>query len=342
MSLFFALVVLNILIFIHEFGHFLIAKRSGVEVERFSLGLGKEVLSVKRGETRYSLCLLPFGGYVKMAGENIGELQHRTGEFLTQPVGKRFWIIAAGSIFNYLFGFLLFFLIFVLGSSHFAPCVGRVKEGFPAQGILRKGDEVVAVNGRKVRSWEEMARVIQRSRGRVELIIEREGERKKVSILPRIEQGRKMIGIFPSGEIVKISYGPLSSLYLAGRKTLELTILTYTGLWNLLRGKVSWKALTGPVGIVYLTGKVAERGISSLFQFLAILSISLALFNLLPFPVLDGGHLLFLGLEKVRKKPLSERTQQIVQDIGVIILFLLFIGVTWGDLLKISFWKTAP
>ena len=145
-----ALIVLSILILIHEFGHFIIAKKSGVRVEKFSLGFGKEILGFTKRETRYSFSLLPFGGYVKMAGEEHDELKNKPDEFLSQPIKKRFWILTAGPIFNYLFGFLLFFFIFMLGSPHLTSQIGEIKSGFPAENILQRGDRIISINDKEV------------------------------------------------------------------------------------------------------------------------------------------------------------------------------------------------
>ena len=337
-----ALIVLSILILVHEFGHFIVAKKSGVRVEKFSLGFGKEIFGWTKGETRYSFSLLPFGGYVKMAGDDPAESKNRPDEFLSQPIKKRFWIISAGPIFNYLFGFFLFFFIFMMGSPRFTSQVGEVKPGFPAENVLQRGDHIISINGKEVSYWDEMARIIHRSKGSLNLIVQRGNEKLEVTILPRRDKGRSLLGILPGGEVLKVRYNPFVSFYLAGERTLELTILTYAGLWKLVTKQVSWRAVTGPVGIIYLSGRIVKMGFLPLIQFMATLTVSLALFNLLPLPVLDGGHLFFLGLEKLRKKPLSERTQEIVQDIGVVFLIALFIVVLWSDFSKISLWRGIP
>lgn len=337
-----AVIVLSILILVHEFGHFIVAKKSGVRVEKFSLGFGKEIFGWTKGETRYSFSLLPLGGYVKMAGDDPNELKNKPDEFLSQPIKKRFWILSAGAIFNYLLGFLLFFFIFMLGSPQLTSQIGEVKAGFPAENILQKGDRIISINGKKVSYWDEMAKIIHQSRGPLNLIVQRGNEKFGATISPKIDKERGLLGIFPSGEVLKVRYNPFVSFYLAGKRTLELTVLTYLGLWKLITKQVSWKLITGPVGIIYLSGRMAKMGVLPLLQFMAVLTISLGLFNLLPLPVLDGGYLLFLGLEKLRKKPLSEKTQQIVQDIGVVFLITLFIVVLWSDFSKISLWKGIP
>lgn len=337
-----ALIVLSILILVHEFGHFIVAKKSGVRVEKFSLGFGKEIFGWTKGETRYSFSLLPFGGYIKMAGEEPTKGESKPDEFLSQPIKKRFWILSAGPIFNYLFGFSLFFFIFMLGSPQLTSQIGEVKAGFPAEDTLQKEDRIISINEKKIYYWEEMAKIIHQSKGSLNLIVQRGDEEFSTTIFPKTENGRNVLGILPSGEIIKIKYNPFMAFYLAGKRTLNLTVLTYAGLWKLLTRQISWKAVTGPVGIVYWSGRVAKMGLLPLIQFMAILTISLGLFNLLPLPVLDGGHLLFLGLEKLRKKPLSEKAQQIVQDIGVVFLIALFMVVLWSDFSKISLWKGVP
>ncbi|MCK4859070.1 MAG: RIP metalloprotease RseP [Candidatus Omnitrophica bacterium] len=337
-----ATIVLSILILVHEFGHFIVAKKSGVKVERFSIGFGKEIIGWTRGETRYSVSLLPLGGYVKMAGENQSEVSNKPDEFFCQPIKKRFWILSAGAIFNYLLGFLLFFFIFMLGNPQLTAQIGEIKEGFPAEKILQKGDYIISINNKAVSHWEEMAKIISQSKEPLNLIIKRGSENLSATISPREDNGRRVLGILPSGETIKVRYNPFAAFYLAGKRTLRLTALTYAGLWKMITRQISWKSLTGPVGVIYITGKVAKMGILPLLQFMAVLTINLGLFNLLPLPMLDGGHLLFLGLEKLRKKPISEKAQEIAQNIGVLFLIILFIAVLWGDFSKISLWKALP
>ena len=339
--------VFGILIFIHELGHFLLAKKNGVCVEKFSFGFGPKLLGKKIGETEYLISAVPLGGYIKMAGDEPDkERKGSPKEFLSKSCGQRAQIIACGPILNYLLAFFLFSLIFAIGSPTVTTRVGELLEDYPAKaaGII-KDDIILSVGGEKVDYWQDMAEIIhKKTEGKVVLDIKRKGKVLKIKLKPKIEEhedlfGQKtkiaLVGIYPSEETTEIKYGWGKSFYKGGQKLLALTGLTYKSLWFILIRRISLKeSITGPIGIFYFTGEAAKLGFIYLLNLMAILSMSLAIFNFLPLPVLDGGHLFFLVLEKLRRRPVSARTQELATQAGMLLLVALMIFVLYNDLIR--------
>ncbi len=340
--------ILGLLILVHEFGHFIVAKRIGVKVEKFSLGFGPRIVSKKKRDTEYSLNLIPVGGYVKLAGDNLEECKGNPDEFLSRPPKQRAAVIFFGPLLNYVLGFLCFWFIFFAGYPTLTNKVGGLLDGFPAKEAgMQVGDKITAVDGEGVDFWEELQKKIQskKAAGTVKLSVVR--REKKLDINVRIKEksmddqlGQKrsvgLIGITPFDEIVKVKHGFLESFWLAFKKTGDLTLLTYKALWRIINGKLSMReSMTGPLGIFYITSQAASLGIIALLHLVAVLSVSLAIFNLLPIPVLDGGHLLFLLVEKIRGKTLSLKAERIVTQIGLTVIFSLAIIVTYNDLSRL-------
>lgn len=347
LSLISFVLVLSILVLVHEFGHFIVARRLGVRVEKFSFGFGPKIISIKKGETEYLISLIPLGGYIKMAGDEPGEaLEHQRWEFLSRPAFDRVKIILAGPALNYLLAFLIFSVIFMFGSPTLTTEVGSLLKGYPAQecGIL-VGDRVTAIDGKNVKRWEEMTEIIhKRVEGPMELTIERGGRIFEKKIRPVVRQTKDifgketkiaLIGIAPSEKIEKVRYSFLTSIHMGFNKLLQLTAMTYKALWSVLIGRLSVKeSMTGPIGIFIITGHAAKLGLIYILHLMAVLSASLAIFNVLPFPVLDGGHVIFLALEKIRGRPLSVRTQERIANIGILLLILLMLFIFYSDMMK--------
>ena len=338
--------VLSIMILSHELGHFLMAKRMGVKVEAFSLGFGPRLWSIKKGDTVYTLSLIPIGGYVKMAGEEPGE-EHSGAEweFSSKPVSKRFGIIAAGSVVNYILGFVLFSLVFMVGAPMQTSRIGGVLEGYPAEKIgLKENDKIIEINKEKVEYWEEVQGAIYDSEGKnITLQVERSGRILNFKIKGKTEEVKDifgkpkrqtLIGISPSDETVSIKYPVLEAISTGGRTVLKITTLTYRFIWGMITGSVSMKMVGGPISIVARTGKAAKAGISNLLWMSGLISVSLAIFNLLPFPILDGGHILFLGIEKIKGSPVSRKTQEIVQQVALVLLVMFLLVVSWNDVMR--------
>ncbi len=346
--------VFGILIFIHEFGHFLLAKKNGVRVEKFSFGFGPRLFGKKIGETEYLVSAVPLGGYIKMSGDEPGKMRKgEPWEFLSKSCGQRSQIIVAGPLLNYLLAFFIFSLIFMIGYPTVTTRIGRLIEDYPAeQAGIKEDDLILAIDGEKVQYWQDMAGLIHRkTEGEITLDIKRDARTLQIKLKPEIKEGEDilgkktkiaLIGIYPSDEMVEIKYGPARSFYEGGKRLLALTALSYKGLWSVLTHRLSLKeSFAGPILIFQLTGNAAKMGFVYLLHLMAILSMSLAIFNCLPMPVLDGGHLFFLLLEKFRKRPVSPRTQEIATQAGMLFLVTLLIFVSYYDIIRSGWMEKA-
>lgn len=341
------LFILGILIIVHEFGHFIAAKKIGVLVEKFSLGFGPQLLKKKKGPTEYSISAIPLGGYVKLAGDNLEEYQGKGEEYLFQSPGKRFQIVFCGPLLNYILGFLCFWFIFVIGYPSLTTEVGGLLDDFGAKRAgLAVGDRIVAVDGKNVAFWEDLQKQIRNKRttDTVRLTVARDKKEFTADVSLRQKQledelGQKrsvgLLGITPSGDFINVRYGIFKGFFMAAGKTWELTVMTYKGLWRMITGQLSVReSVTGPLGIFYITSKVASIGLNAVLHLVAVLSVSLAIFNTLPLPVLDGGHIFLLGIEKIRGRSLSLRVDRIITQIGLTIIVSIAILVTYNDILR--------
>lgn len=339
------LFILGLLIIVHEFGHFIIAKRVGVKVEKFSLGFGKKILTRKKDDTEYSLSAIPLGGYVKLAGDSLEEYKGNSYEYLSKTPRQRALIVFFGPLLNYILGFLVFWLIFFAGYPTLTTKIGGLIDGFGAKDAgLQVKDKITAVDGKKVAFWEELQNTIQKkkpgtivnlsiSRGDLELAVNVEIREKDVGDPFGEKRNVGLLGITPLDEIVKVRHNILDAFVLGSRKTIELTALTYKALWRMLTGKLMLReSVTGPLGLFYITSKVTSLGIVAVLHLIAVLSINLAIFNLLPLPVLDGGHIFFLIIEKIRGKTVSLKTERIITQIGFSLIITLVILVTYNDI----------
>ena len=347
MSILIFIIVLSILVLVHEFGNFIVAKRMGVRVEQFSLGFGPKILGWKRANTEYSICALPLGGYVKLAGDNPEEFKGQPDEYLAKSVGQRARIIFSGPLLNYVLAFLCFWLIFFLGFPSLTCRVGGLVENFGAKEAgIQVGDKILAVDGQRVELWGDLQEIIHEKNEAQVVTISILRNNQELKIPVRIKQegietlwGEKksigLIGIKPADEFVKIRYGLIKSFFLGGGRLLDFTWLTLKSLVWMALGKISFRqSVTGPLGIFYITKEAAHLGIIPLIHVVAIISMSLAIFNLLPLPVLDGGHLLFLTIEKIRGRRLSNRTEKVITQIGFSLILLLIFFVFYNDLLR--------
>ncbi|MEW6101632.1 MAG: RIP metalloprotease RseP [Candidatus Omnitrophota bacterium] len=342
------LFILGVLIIVHEFGHFIVAKRTGVLVEKFSIGFGPVILRRKKKDTEYCISAIPLGGYVKLAGDSLQEYTGKPNQYYAQAPGKRFHIIFFGPLLNYILGFLFFWLVFFIGYPSFTTKVGGLIDGFGAKEAgIKAGDMIAAIDGKKVSSWEEMQKIIQakKKEEEVRLSVIRDSSELLVSVTIKEKEfpdqiGRMqsvgLIGIEPSEDLTKVRYGFTDSFLLGLRKTWDLTVITYQAFLRMLTGKLSMReTVTGPLGIFYITSKAASVGLVAVLHLMAVLSISLAIFNLMPFPVLDGGHIFFLLIEKLRGKPFGVRTEQLVSQVGFTLIICLALFVTYNDILRL-------
>jgi regulator of sigma E protease len=447
------IVVLGLLIFVHEVGHFLVAKRAGVGVLKFSLGFGRRLFGFRRGETEYLVSAIPLGGYVKMVGEDPREVVvDATGQafdgagqpldlqksFAHKSVWARIAIVLAGPGANYLLGFLLFWVaaVFVGSPSMEAivgeveedapaarvglhpkdkivavdgeavsswsdlilrindasgravalhvkrgkedvnvtitprrrdvtttvipPTIGRVAPDFPAaEAGLRPGDRIIAVNGDPIDSWQQLSLKIRVRPGRaVTLTVERDGAQFEAIVTPRLSpapekeaQGQQvgLIGIEAVSEYEQRRVGlwdagispilthmdPFSALVHAGNQTAGWTVTIVWALWKIVQGEISPRTLGGPILMAQMTGEAAQQGLLYLIFLTAVLSINLGLLNLLPIPILDGGHLAFFGIELLRGRPISVKKREMAQRVGLVLLVGLMIFAFYNDIFRL-------
>ena len=331
------IVLLGVLIFVHELGHFLAAKYAGVGVLKFSLGFGPKLIGRKVGETEYLLSLIPLGGYVKLLGESPDDElppEENQRSFLKQNVWKRMMIVAAGPLFNVFFAIFVFTIIYMTGVPVLSAKVGGVEEGSAAHlaGIL-KDDTILAVNGKTVSQWDEMAGEISRSGGKpLTLRIERGQAERDVTLVPKLMKAKNIfeeevekyrIGISASSYILVARKGPIDAFWMSLKQTWLISKLTMVGIVKMIEGVISPKNIGGPILIAQIAGAQVKEGITPFVMFMGLLSINLAILNLLPIPVLDGGHLLFFMIEAVIGREVSIRWRERAQQVGLIILILL-------------------
>ncbi len=340
------LVLLGVLIFVHELGHFLVAKRLGIKVLKFSLGFGPTLLGRKWGDTEYVLSAIPLGGYVKLYGEDPEE-QLPAGErelsFSDRPVTHRMATVIAGPFMNLALAVIVFSLLSLFGTPVLQPVIGEVSSDMPAAAAgLRSGDVVLAVDGELVESWESMAERIAGSGDRaITLAVERDGETLTIPVQPTRKKShnllgevveKPMIGIAPAGE-VKITQNPVwLAPWIGVRETAKWTVMTFEVVGKMIAGRVSPRTLGGPIAIAQMAGETAQAGLLSFLFLVAVLSVNLGVLNLLPIPILDGGHVFFFAVEAVRGRPVSIRNREIAQQVGLVILLLLMVYVFYNDI----------
>lgn len=346
-----AAIILGLLIFVHELGHFLACRLAGVGVEKFSIGFGPELLAWQGKTTRYSLALIPFGGFVKPQGETSQEVEERGApdprDFLSASRWSRFFILIAGVAMNFLFAYLLFVAVMLMGRPVLSTVIGGFVKGYPAETSgLQVGDRVTHLNGAPVANWQEMTmRILRRDETALTFTVIRGGQSRTVRVVPKLEEGRDIfgqlrrvprIGIKPAEHFVVEQYGLREALMKGAQLECELTFLTYEALWRLATGALSLRTISGPIGIISLAGHAARLGMVALLQFTAMLSVSLAVINLLPIPALDGGHLVFLAIDAIRRKQLSVSFQERVTQIGFYFLMTLMVLVVYNDLVNMG------
>ncbi|MEW6108414.1 MAG: RIP metalloprotease RseP [Nitrospirota bacterium] len=447
MTFFYAIVLLGILIFVHELGHFLFAKLLGVKVLKFSLGFGPKIVGKTLGETEYRISALPLGGYVKMLGEEPGEELQESDKpraYNHQPVWKRFLIVFSGPVFNIFFASFILSLIFLSGiplpyadvgtvaenspaaraglmtgdrvleidgkameswndvvisvidSSGrellfkvrrgkeiialpvnpekkvqktvfgedketfdigvlplFPPVVGEVMQGTPAEKAgMKKGDEIVGIDGSVIRTWHDMTEIVHESPEKpLKFKIKRDEGLMEMTIIPErktiqtpADGGKEigLIGITPRENDFIKAYGPVDAVLLGVRKTWDISALTVISIVKLVQRIIPAETIGGPILIFQMAGQQASQGAPNFFTFMAIISINLGILNLLPIPILDGGHIMFLGIEAVRRKPLSENAIIIAQKIGLVLLLSLMAFAFYNDIIRLFTGKMLP
>ena len=345
-------VVLGLVIIAHELGHFFGAKAMGVKVERFSIGFPPKMIGKKFGETEYALSWIPFGGYVKMLGENPGEegevpVEEQNRSFSHKPAWSRFFIVAAGPVSNYLLAILIFCLIFLFeGIPHLSPFIGEIQKDMPAEAAgLMAGDKILVINDNPVQYWEDVSTRIRESKGEtITVTFLRQGMTKSLDIEPKYVSRKDIfgedhkvpqLGIVANQEIITESVNPVKAVYYGVLRSWDVTKLITMTVVKLFQRKVPLESVGGPIFIAQLAGEQARAGLINLILLTAIISVNLGIINALPIPVLDGGHLAFLLIEMIFRRPVSVRTREIAQQLGLVIIALLMILIFYNDLNRI-------
>ncbi len=338
-TLFAFLFVIGLLVFFHELGHFLVAKWSGILVYTFSFGFGPKIFGFKWGETEYVISLFPLGGYVKMAGEDREEDKDvpPSRRFDKKPIWIRALIVIAGPLMNFVLAIAIFSLLFMTyGVPSVLPVVDKVVEGGPAYiAGIQPGDKIIAINGKKVELPEEIAQIVNESLGKkLKITVDRKGKILNFEITPIWDEDLKRARLFITFKVVLKRYSIIPAIAKGLHTTFIILQLVIVGLWKIITGHAPLE-VAGPLGIAQMAGEAARSGWANLLNFSALLSVYIGFLNLLPLPVLDGGVLLLLGVEKLRGKPLEKEKLQIIYYIGISILLALFLFGTYSDLLRI-------
>lgn len=332
-----AIFVFGVLVTVHELGHFITAKMTGMRVDEFSIGFGPKIYQQKDGDTLYSLRIIPLGGYNKIAGMDPDEPADE-GSFKSKSIPARMLVILAGSIMNFILPVILFSGIFMVQGIEKpveAPILGTVMENKAADNAgLKAGDKILSINGSPIKSWNEIVATLSNNGSKeVVLTAERNGVVSTYTMVPEFnkELGRPLIGITPQTVFEKPGF--VDSIKMGFGYTKFVIFAMVDGLQKIITGK-SPAEVSGPIGVAQMAGEVAEKGILPLIGFVAFLSINLGVINLLPLPALDGGHFVLLVLEAVRGKPLGSKAMNTIQTIGVAIILAITIFSTFKDVTR--------
>lgn len=322
-----AVLVFVVIVLIHEFGHFIIAKLSGIRVEEFAVGMGPKIFGSKKGETLYSLRLIPIGGFCKLTGED-GESDDSKA-FSKKPVFTRIAVIFFGPLMNFLLAALIFSLLIIQ-----IPVINEVIIGKPAHsaGII-KGDRIVEINGNKIEDWSEVKSLISSNTGQpLKIVLQRNNLIKEVSLVPVVENDEEgpIVGIKPSLKVSGLS------LKQGIRTTFGVSGSMFDFLIKLFTGRASTEEVSGPVGIFVFINEAAKIGFLYVLNLTAFLSLNLGIINLLPIPALDGGRLMFLIIELIRRKPIDAEKEGFINFVGFVMLMVLAIIIAYRDLIKFN------
>ena len=379
-KLFYFILALGPLIFVHELGHFLLAKFFGVRVEKFSLGFGPKLYGKKIGDTEYLLSAFPLGGYVKMFGEGgyieggevhtadgvdnlpadelpmetLRELtaEEKTCSFAHKPVLARIGIVIAGPVFNLLFAWLIFIILCMVGVPTVTTKIGEALKDKPAaKAGIQKGDVITAINNLPVSRWDQIAEGVAASNGKpLALSVKRDSQALSFTITPepRISKnlfGEKVngyaVGVASAGEVITEYFGPLEAAVKGTEQTWKVIELTFMSLVKMAQRVVPMDSVGGPIMIADMAGKMAESGGASFLAFIALISINLGVLNLLPVPVLDGGHLVFFFMELVFRRPVPQKFREYAQQIGMVLLLGLMVLAFYNDIIRYFVTRTG-
>ncbi len=353
------LAIISLIVFVHEFGHFIVARLCGVKVETFSLGFGKELFgrTDKKG-TRWKFCILPIGGYVKMYGDknaasvpDLQEMEKMTPQekkqsFVFKNVYQRFAVVAAGPVANFVFAIFIFTFLFKSnGLNTVLPVIDEVvKDGAAFTSGLKKDDEVIAIDDKKISDFNDIRQIVTSSANHeLAFKIKRQEQELIIKVTPQYQTSKDIFGDEVKTPMLGISASKISHKDLniaqafvqANVETYKITLAIFDSVGQLITGKRSVKELGGPIKIAQYSGKTVDMGIAMVAWFMAMISINLGAMNLLPVPMLDGGHLVFYIFEMIAKKPLTQKTQQISFQIGMALLLTLMLFTTFNDIYNI-------
>ncbi len=350
------LFILTVIIFVHEMGHYLIARRNGVRVEVFSIGFGREIFGkTDRLGTRWKISLLPFGGYVKMFGESAFSgakdntapaltAEERKVSFYNKRLSQRAAIVVAGPLANFVLAVIILTVLFATAGQPFTPPnVGTVQSDSAAEEAgIQPGDLIVRIEGTRIERFEQVRQIVIMNPGTpLRITVEREGRELVLTATPKLRRltdrfgGRYevgLLGITSGKNMARVRHGPFTAAWRAVHETYRISAVTLQALGQIIAGTRSSEELGGPIRIAQLSSQVAEGGLINVFWFMALLSINLGLINLFPIPMLDGGHLLFYTMEAVRGKPLSEKFVEYGFRIGLGLVLTLVVFLTYQDL----------
>lgn len=349
LNIIYGIIALSLLILVHELGHFLVARLANVKILAFSLGFGKKLITFKKGETEYALSLVPLGGYVKLLGESVEDEiaeEDIPRSYIHKPAWVKILIAFTGPLFNIIFAFVLFYVVLVSGYSVLSTKVGTVEKGLPAyEAGIRTGDVMVSVDGKPLHEFGDLMDFMSVAKdGPLKFVIKRDDSLLNVTITPKeIESKnlfgeafkRKVIGVSASNELVTKRENPGDALSKAVYQTYNLSKITIVGIVKLIQGTISPKNIGGPILILQAAGKQAKEGASNLIYFIGLISINLGVVNLLPIPILDGGHIMFHIIELVTRRRLSTKFIDVAQKVGMAVLILIMVFAFYNDLDRI-------
>jgi regulator of sigma E protease len=369
-----AIIILGVLVFVHELGHFLAAKQFGIGVEKFSLGFGPKIIGKTVGETEYMLSAIPLGGYVKLMGQEVSDFpvskdntpeeqdESETPEeppfppeksFALRPVRQRLWVVLAGPVFNLIFAILVFAIVNLMGAPYIIASIAKTVSGSPAEEAgMQPGDEIVSIDGAPINRWDQLVGIVQQSEGKALSLQVRRGDKViPLTLRPRVmtskspitgqEIKRTMIGVQTEG-VLRLGPNPngetpdpITAVWRGTRQTWNIISQTGQAVSLIFKGTIpAREALGGPILIGERAGWHCQAGAVNCLFFASFLSINLAILNLLPIPVLDGGHVFFYLIEAIRRRPMSIRTREVAQQLGFIFIIGLMIFAFYNDIMR--------
>jgi len=342
------LIVLSILVFIHELGHFSVARLLGVKVYVFSIGFGKKLISKQWKGTEWSFSLIPLGGYVKMKGQedlNPALANNDSDSYNVKTPFQRILILLAGPFANFLLAFVLYIVIGLLGNNHLTATIGKVIENSPAQKAgLMKNDEILKINTTEIKTWDDLSGIIKGSNDPLKFYIKRDGKVRTFIIRPQLSDSqnmfkekikKRMIGIAPAPKVVKIFYSPLESISFAYDKTIESSKMIFLGVQKLIQGIIPSSEIGGVISIGTVISDASQSSFVALLSIMALISVNLGVLNLLPIPALDGGHIMFNLYEMITKRKPSDKVLIAMTAAGwAILLGLMSLGV-YNDIMRL-------